>query len=100
VSRRTPEIGVRRALGAQPRDILWMVTREGLLLVVIGIILGLPAALAIARLISSMLFGLKPTDLVSIGLAKSLMIAVALLAEYLPARRASRVDPIVALKYE
>ena len=100
VSRRTSEMGVRRALGAQQRDILWMVTRQALFLVIVGVIIGLPVALATTRLISGMLFGLKPTDLLSISLATSLMIAVALLAGYLPARRASRVDPMVALRYE
>ena len=100
VSRRTPEMGVRRALGAQQRDILWIVTREALFLVIVGVIIGLPVALATTRLISSMLFGLKPTDLLSISLATSLMIAVALFAGYLPARRASMVDPMVALRYE
>jgi predicted permease len=100
VSRRTPEMGVRGALGAQQRDILWMVMREALLLVVAGVILGLPGALLATRLISSMLFGLKPTDLLSFSLATLLMITVALLAGYLPARRASKVDPMVALRYE
>jgi predicted permease len=100
VSRRTPEIGVRRALGAQKGDILWMVTREALFLVVAGLAIGLPGALAATRVISSMLFGLKPTDLFSMCVATALMIAVALIAGYLPARRASKVDPMVALRYE
>jgi ABC-type antimicrobial peptide transport system permease subunit len=100
VSRRTPEIGVRRALGAEPRDIRWMITREALFLVTVGIAIGLPGALAATRLISSMLFGLKPADLFSFSLATLLMMAVGLLAGYLPARRAARVDPMVALRYE
>ena len=100
VSRRTPEIGVRRALGAQPRDILWMMTREAIFLITVGIALGLPGAWAATRLISSMLFGLNPTDLLSFSLATLLLMAVGLLAGYLPARRASRVDPMVALRYE
>jgi predicted permease len=100
MSRRTPEIGVRRALGAQQGDILWMVIREALSLVGVGVTIGVVGALLATRLISSMLFGLKPTDLTSFSLATSLMIAVALLAGYLPARRASKVDPMVALRYE
>jgi ABC-type antimicrobial peptide transport system permease subunit len=77
-----------------------MVTREALILVIVGVTIGLPCALATTRLISSMLFGLRPTDLLSFSLATGLMITVALLAGYLPARRASKVDPMVALRYE
>jgi ABC-type antimicrobial peptide transport system permease subunit len=77
-----------------------MVTQEALVLVIIGVLIGLAGALATTRLISSMLFGLEPTDLLSFSLATSLMIAVALLAGYLPARRAAKVDPMVALRYE
>ena len=100
VSRRTAEIGVRRALGAQRRDILWMVTREAVSLVGVGVTLGLAGALLATRLISSMLFGLKPTDPLSFSVATLLLIGVALLAGFLPARRAANIDPMVALRYE
>ncbi len=100
VSRRTREIGIRMALGAEQRGVLWMVMRESLALVIAGVAIGLPAALAAPRLISSMLFGLTPTDPPTIGMATLAMIGVTLLAAYLPARRASKVEPMVALRYE
>jgi len=100
VVRRTNEIGVRMALGAERRDIIWMVLRETLILVVIGMAIGVPAALGAARLISSQLFGLNPSDPVTLLIAIVLLTLVAALAGYLPARRASRVDPLVALRYE
>jgi predicted permease len=100
VSRRTAEIGVRRALGAQQGDVLWMVIREAVSLVGIGVTVGIAGALLATRLISSMLFGLKPTDPLSFGLATSLLIGVGLLAGYIPARRAAKVDPMVALRHE
>jgi predicted permease len=100
VARRTGEIGIRVALGAQRRDILGMVLRETLLLVVVGIAIGLPVALASTRWISSFLYGLKPDDAVTIATAGGFMIAVALFSGFWPARRAARVDPIVALRYE
>jgi ABC-type antimicrobial peptide transport system permease subunit len=77
-----------------------MVLKESLLLVVIGIVVGVPAALASARLISSQLFGLKPSDPATLATAALLLTVVAALAGYLPARRASRVNPLVALRYE
>jgi predicted permease len=100
VLRRTNEIGIRMALGAERRDIIWMVLKESLLLVAIGIVVGVPAALASARLISSQLFGLKPSDPTTLATAALLLTVVAALAGYLPARRASRVNPLVALRYE
>ena len=100
VSRRTHEMGIRLALGAQPGDVLWIVLRETFALVMIGIVIGASASLAAGRLISSMLFGLTPTDPVTMSLAILVMISVATLAGYLPARRAARVDPMVALRYE
>jgi predicted permease len=100
VSRRTAEIGVRRALGAQQGDILWMVTREAVSLVGVGVTIGLAGALLATRLISSMLFGLQPTDPLSFGVATLLLTGVALLAGFVPARRAANIDPMVALRYE
>jgi len=100
ISRRTNEFGVRMALGAQRRDVLWMVLRETLGLVSIGVVAGVGLALLLSRLVTSMLFGLSPTDPVAIGMATALMVAVALFSGWLPARRATRIDPTVALRYE
>ena len=100
VARRTNEIGIRMALGARQEDILRKVLREALVLVLVGIAIGIPIALGALRLISSMLFGLKPTDPLTLAGAIVFMLAVAAIAGYLPARRASRVDPMVALRYE
>ncbi len=100
VSRRTNEIGVRMALGAQTSDVLRLVLVESMILVVIGAAIGLATSLAAGRLVASMLFGLAPTDAVTIAVAMAAMLAVAALAGYLPARRAARVDPLVALRYE
>ncbi len=100
VVRRTNEIGIRLALGADRGQITWMVLRESLVLVAIGLAVGIPAALAAASLISSQLFGVNPSDPVSIAIAAIALTAVAALAGYLPARKASRVNPLVALRYE
>ncbi len=100
VTRRTNEIGIRMALGAQVRDVVRLVMREVLLLVVLGIGIGLTAALATTRLVATLLFGLTPTDPLTITLATLLMIGVAALAGYLPARRAAQVDPLVALRHD
>jgi len=100
VSHRISEIGIRMALGAQAVEVIKLVMRETALLVGIGVIIGLGAALAFTRLISSLLFDLTPTDPLTIALASLLMIASAALAGFLPARRACRVDPMIALRYE
>jgi predicted permease len=100
VARRMREIGIRMALGAQRKDVVSMVLRETMVLVAIGVIIGLSAALATTRLITSFLYGLEPNDPLTIALASLLLLTVALLAGYLPARRASRVDPMVALRHE
>jgi putative ABC transport system permease protein len=100
VTQRRHEIGIRMALGARAGVVLWMVMREILTLILIGIALGLPAAIAATQWISSMLFGLTPTDPLTIMFATLFMITVATFAGYLPARRASQVDPMVALRYE
>jgi predicted permease len=100
VARRTNEIGIRIALGAQRRDVVGLVLRETMLLVIIGVIIGLSAALWATRLIANSLYGLTPNDPLTIGLASMLLLTVAALAGYLPARRASRVDPMVALRHD
>ncbi|HLY15916.1 MAG TPA: ABC transporter permease [Bryobacteraceae bacterium] len=100
VSRRTREIGIRMALGAQSRDVLRLVGGEGLGLVLTGIVIGLAGALALTRLMASLLFGVSPTDAATFALAPVVLAAVALAACYLPARRASLVEPTVALRHE
>jgi predicted permease len=98
VTRRTREIGIRVAVGAQRQDVLWLVLRETLILALLGIAVGIPSAVAATRLIAKMLFGLSPSDLPTIAAVSLLLLAVAFLAGYLPARRASTIDPIVALR--
>lgn len=100
VVRRTNEIGIRMALGARGGNIAWMILRETLYLVLAGVVIGVPAALIGARLISAQLFGMSPTDPVTLVGAAIVLGLVALLAGYLPARRASRVNPLNALRYE
>lgn len=100
VVRRTNEIGIRMALGAERLNIIWMVLKESLLLVVVGLAIGLPASWAAARLVSNQLFGLSPSDPLTLITAVTLLTIVAALAGYLPARRAARVDPLNALRYE
>ena len=100
VVRRTNEIGIRMALGAERRDIIWMVLKESLLLVGAGLVIGVPASWGAAHLISSQLFGLSPGDPVTLSTAVVLLTLVAALAGYIPARKASRVNPLVALRYE
>jgi putative ABC transport system permease protein len=100
VGQRTREIGIRIALGAQRADIQKMVLRQGLGLILAGIALGLPAALALTRLLGGFIFGVTPADPVTYIVAGAVLVCAALLACYLPARRATRVDPLVALHYE
>ena len=100
VSRRTNEIGIRMALGAEGGTVLGQIMRESMVLVVAGVGLGVALSLATGRFIATLLYGLEPTDAMTIGAALIVMFAVAALAGYLPARRASRVDPMVALRYE
>jgi predicted permease len=99
-ARRTQEIGIRLALGASRENVLSMVLRESLVLVGVGAAIGVPIALALGTLISSRLFGVAATDPITIIAATSLMISVAALASFLPARRASQVDPMIALRWE
>jgi len=88
------------ALGGQRRNVLWLVLRETLVLGIAGAVAGLGLALAASNLVESLLFGVKPTDPLVIGLSIVAMISVALFAGYLPARRATRIDPLQALRYE
>jgi ABC-type antimicrobial peptide transport system permease subunit len=100
VARRTKEIGLRMALGASQPTILWMVLRETLLLLVLGLAIGVPSSLLLSRYVSSQLFGVTPTDMGAAAFALTALLLVALAAGFLPARRASVIDPMRALKYE
>ena len=99
VTRRINEIGIRMALGARRVDVMWLVLRETVLLVSAGVALGVPVAMGVTRLVASRLYNVTSSDPVTISAATVLMILVALLAGYLPSRRAAR-DPMVALRYE
>lgn len=100
VASRTREIGIRMALGAQARTVLASVLREAMILVLVGVAVGLPIVFLATRFASTLLFGLTPTDPVSLSLAGLLLLLVALVAGFIPARRATKVDPLVALRYE
>ena len=100
VARRTQEIGIRIALGARRANVLRMVVAEGVMLVTVGIGIGLAGALALSRFLSSLLSGVRATDISTYAAVSGVLLAVALLASYIPARRATKVDPVVALRYE
>ena len=100
VARRTREIGIRMALGAQAGSVLWLVLRDALLMVGVGSAAGIPAALGLSRFAGSILYGITPADPASFALATAVLLGVAALASLLPAQRATRIDPIAALRYE
>jgi putative ABC transport system permease protein len=100
VAQRTNEIGVRMALGAQVADVLWLVLRQGLRLVIIGIGIGLLISVVATRVLAAVLFGISPTDPLTFGATAILLVLVALIACWIPACRATKVDPLVALHCE
>jgi macrolide transport system ATP-binding/permease protein len=100
VARRTGEIGIRMALGAQRSAVVWMVLREVLVLAAVGLAISVPTALGTSKFIESFLFGMEPNDPLALTLAVAILLSAALLAGYLPARKASRIDAMIALRHE
>jgi ABC-type antimicrobial peptide transport system permease subunit len=98
VTQRTREIGIRMALGANPRSVIWSVLGEPTRLVVFGLALGLAGTYAVGRALEKLLYGLSPTDPITLAGVGLVLVAVGVIASYLPARRATRVDPMVALR--
>src|SRR6266481_2795914 len=100
VQQRTQEIGIRMALGASAQDVRKMVVRQGMALALAGVIIGVAAALGVTRLMASLLYGVTPKDPIAMTSVALLLVGVALAATYLPARRASQMDPVESLRYE
>ena len=100
VARRTKELGIRLALGARAGSVIWLVMQEVLLLLAIGLAIGIPAAMALGRFVAAQLYGIKASDPLTAGASMALLICVAGAAGFIPAQRASRIDPILALRYE
>ena len=100
VTQRTHELGIRTALGAKRTDVFTLIVRRGLVLALLGVAIGIPAAVAVSRLIASRLFGVTPTDPATFAAASVVFVGIALLACSIPARRATKVDPLVALRAE
>ncbi|HET8677043.1 MAG TPA: FtsX-like permease family protein, partial [Blastocatellia bacterium] len=100
VAGRTREIGIRMALGAQKADVLRLILSDGIILTITGVVLGLVASFAVTRILTSQLYGVDATDPVTFAVVSAILAAVAMAASYIPARRATRVDPMVALRHE
>jgi len=100
VARRTGEIGIRMALGAQRRRVVWMILGEVLVLAALGLAIGIATALGASKFVASLLYGMKPNDPTALAAAVSILLCAALLASYMPARKASRIDPMIALRHE
>jgi ABC-type antimicrobial peptide transport system permease subunit len=100
VARRTGEMGIRMALGAQPSDVAWPILREALILTAVGVAIGLPVALALVCLIRGIFYGISPYDPFTMIGTVVIMVTVAALAAWIPARRAAKIDPMEALRYE
>ena len=100
VTQRTHEIGVRMALGAQTRDILQLILKHGIVLVISGVAIGVAGALVLTRFLATLLFGITPTDTLTFVIVSVFFFLIAMLASLVPARRATKVDPLIALRYE
>ncbi|HSQ25019.1 MAG TPA: FtsX-like permease family protein, partial [Pyrinomonadaceae bacterium] len=100
VTQRTQEIGIRMALGAQMSNVIKLIMKSGLLLAVLGVAIGLAGAFVVTRLMTSLLFAVEATDKATFAIVSGCLLLIALLACYIPARRAAKVDPLVALRYE